>query len=82
MIILIWSEFYFLFFGEPLKSQFVNNSHIDERIRVNLNISFHSITCQAISIDYQDVTGTHLEDIHHSLYKIRLDPNGNTINLQ
>lgn len=30
-------------------------------------------------MDYQDVTGTHLENIEHDVYKLRMDKNGTFI---
>jgi len=46
---------------------------MDERIRVNVNITLHSIPCNAITLDLADVTGTHLEDVRHTLHKFRLN---------
>ncbi len=50
--VLIGNEFYEVCFGEPLKYPYVDSSNPDERIRVNLNITFHSVPCKALSVDY------------------------------
>lgn len=44
IIALLCNEIYMTFIqGELVIDQFVDTSHADERIRVNLNISFHKV---------------------------------------
>jgi hypothetical protein len=78
-IVLVAHTFYALLYGEPIKHPFVDSHDPNVTVRVNLNISFLNSPCHGLSIDYQDVTGTHLEDIHHDMYKLRLDKDGNFI---
>jgi endoplasmic reticulum-Golgi intermediate compartment protein 3 len=47
---------------------------------ITFNISFKYSPCHGLSVDYQDITGTHLEDIQHDIYKLRLNSEGNIIN--
>lgn len=51
-------------------SSYVESSNFDQRVRVNLNISLSQvltivikIPCHALSLELQDVTGAHLEDV-------------------
>ena len=52
MAILTLYEIYVHFLGEPLKSPYIDSFNPDERIRVNLNISFHECPCAGLSVDY------------------------------
>jgi hypothetical protein len=73
IIILIVNELYLTLVGELEVQAFVDTGNMDERIRVNLNITFHHVPCSALTLDLQDVTGTHLEDVKHTLHKLTLD---------
>ncbi|CAD8178983.1 unnamed protein product [Paramecium pentaurelia] len=68
----------FLIIGEIIRSfqlevlSMIDTTNIDERIRVNLNITIHDMTCFALSLDQQDITGTHLEDMEYTIHKLRM----------
>lgn len=82
LLILLVSETCFFFSGETKphptlpSANHVDNLINSERIRANLNISFFGFPCPAISLDYQDVTGTFYPDIEHSIYKLSLSKDG------
>ncbi|KAM3133548.1 hypothetical protein pb186bvf_014390 [Paramecium bursaria] len=66
-----------LLLGELYRSfDIVVNSKIDDgvnqRVRVNIDIIFHHVSCEALSLDLQDVTGAHLEDIQYTVHKFRI----------
>ena len=76
---LVFTEFNAFLFGKNMTTPFINKSNDHERIRVNMNMSFFQIPCSAISLDYQDVTGSHFEDIKQTVFKIRLRSDGSVI---
>lgn len=61
-----------LAFTQVSIQQHVKSDGVDERVRVNLNITLHDVPCAVLSLDYQDVTGTQLEDVRYSLHKLRI----------
>jgi len=80
IFVLLVSELDAFFYGVNETEPFIAVSDDHERIRVNLNISLKEIPCQAISLDYQDITGTHFEDIKQTIHKLRLHSDGSFIN--
>jgi hypothetical protein len=54
----------------------VDISHHDDRLNINVDILFPKIPCDVLSLDVQDVMGTHIVDISGSLYKKRLSERG------
>ena len=57
----------------------VDISHHDDRLNINVDITFPKMPCELLSLDVQDVMGTHIVDIAGSLYKIRLTEKGDYI---
>jgi len=47
-----------------------------ENIKINLNMTLHRVPCAVLSVDVQDVMGTHVVDVHGKLLKSRLDSAG------
>jgi hypothetical protein len=76
MVILIIIEFYSLLLGNPITEPFIEKPDIDEKVRVNLNISLYEVPCEAIGLDFQDITGTHFEDLQQTIYKLDLNSDG------
>jgi len=79
MITMLLSELSWYLFGETVREPFVDSSLLSEKVRINLNISFYSIPCAAISLDHQDIMGAHNEDITTDLNKLRIDSKGNNL---
>jgi hypothetical protein len=50
---------------------FIDINRGGEKLRVNLDISFPAMPCDLISLDVQDVMGTHHLDVEGELYKKR-----------
>lgn len=48
-------------------------------IRINMDIIVPKIPCAIVSVDAQDVMGSHIIDISGNLHKIRLDPQGTVV---
>ena len=51
-----------------------------ERLRINIDIVFPKWPCAYLSIDAMDISGEHQFDLQHSIYKTRVDSDGNKIN--
>jgi hypothetical protein len=47
----------------------VDISHHDDRLNINIDIEFPKMPCDVLSLDVQDVMGTHTVDIAGSLFK-------------
>ena len=54
----------------------VDISHHEDRLNININIVFPYIPCDLLTLDVQDVMGTHIVDIAGSLYKKRINQEG------
>ncbi|KAI9193660.1 endoplasmic reticulum vesicle transporter-domain-containing protein [Polychytrium aggregatum] len=60
--------------------------HIDvdkarnEKMTINMNITFPHIPCFLLSLDVMDIAGEHQNDVSHNVYKVRLSPDGSVIN--
>ena len=52
MTVLFITEVDAFLFGDNMTEPFISNSDANERMRVNLNMSFYQIPCAAISLDY------------------------------
>ena len=50
-----------------------------ERLRINIDIVFPRWPCAYLSIDAMDISGEHQFDLQHSIYKTRVDTEGNKI---
>ncbi len=57
----------------------VDISHHDDRLNINIDIVFSKMPCDVLSLDVQDVMGTHVVDIAGSLFKKKIDKDGNVI---
>ncbi|KAJ3007057.1 hypothetical protein HKX48_009328 [Thoreauomyces humboldtii] len=51
----------------------------NEKMTINLNITTPRVPCYLLSIDVMDVAGDHQNDIHSSIFKVRLDEHGKAI---
>jgi len=49
------------------------------KLRINVDIIFHKVSCAFLSIDAMDVSGVQQMNVEHSMFKRRLDLNGNPI---
>ena len=57
----------------------VDISHHDDRLIINIDIVFPSMPCDMLTLDVQDVMGTHIVDISGSLFKKKLSKNGEVV---
>ena len=57
----------------------VDVSHHDDRLNINVDIVFPRMPCDVLSLDVQDVMGTHIVDISGSLFKKKLSSAGDVL---
>ena len=57
----------------------VDISHHDDRLNINIDIVFPKMPCDVLSLDVQDVMGTHVVDIGGSLFKKKISQDGEVI---
>ena len=50
--VLVFYETFCVFFGHYKTYPFINNMNHQEKVRINLNITFEETFCKALSIDY------------------------------
>jgi len=58
----------------------IDLSHRDDFVNVNMDITFPKIPCDILSVDVEDILGTHKTDVMGDLHKQRLDEDGKVIN--
>jgi hypothetical protein len=79
MLLLFIGEFYSFLQVEHLSHVYVNaprdtgNTHAE--IIINMNVTFPKLPCAIVSVDAQDVMGSHVLDVGGELHKTRLDSN-------
>lgn len=49
-------------------------------MNVNLDVTFPRIPCDVLSVDVEDILGTHKTDVMGEVHKVRLDKTGKKIN--
>ena len=54
----------------------VDTSHRDDFVNVNIDILFPKVPCDVLSLDVQDILGTHKADVMGDLNKYRVDAKG------
>jgi endoplasmic reticulum-Golgi intermediate compartment protein 3 len=78
IIILIISEF-IEFQTIITKPELVVDRTRRERLKINVDISFHSIPCNLLNMDVMDVVGEQQNDLRKTMHKLRLDGRGEAI---
>jgi hypothetical protein len=57
-------------------------SHRDDFVDVNIDITFPYMPCDVISLDEQDILGTHKNDVMGDLEKRRLSAAGKVLSVE
>lgn len=76
LVLLCISEVGTYFTVETKSDMLVDISHREDRLDINIDILFPKIPCDMLTLDVQDVMGTHIVDVSGSLFKNRLDSKG------
>jgi hypothetical protein len=58
---------------------FIDYNRGGEKLQINIDLELKKTPCDVISLDVQDVMGTHVVNVAGAMDKIRLDKNGNYI---
>ena len=67
---------------ETKSDMLVDISHHDDRLNINVDIVFPRMPCEILSLDVQDVMGTHIVDVAGELMKKRLSQSGEVLSEQ
>ncbi|XP_008804334.2 endoplasmic reticulum-Golgi intermediate compartment protein 3-like isoform X1 [Phoenix dactylifera] len=78
MLLLFISEARLYIYSETETKLIVDTSR-GERLRINFDITFPSLSCSLVSVDTMDISGEQHYDIRHDIIKKRLDHSGNVI---
>jgi len=81
MILLFISEFRTFIKIKTSSEMLVDTSHSQELLKINMDIIISKLPCSIISLDVQDVMGTHSLNVHGKLVKNRVNKNGKFIAL-
>ena len=83
MSILAWIIISFLVLGEFRNFMTVNTNEllkvdttIGQKLKINLDITFHALTCAEAHLDAMDVAGDNQLNIEHSMFKQRVTQGG------
>jgi hypothetical protein len=57
----------------------VDITHTDDKLNINVDIIFPKMPCDLLSLDVQDVMGTHIVDISGNLLKNKLSEDGEVL---
>lgn len=58
---------------------FIDESKTEEKLQINLDLTLPAMPCELLSLDAQDVMGSHEVDAHGHLWKDRLTSKGDVI---
>ncbi len=79
MLLLFMSETAAFFTPDVKTDMQVDVSQASQRISINMDIDFPYIPCYVLSLDVQDIVGTHIVDFEGTLIKSRMDDKGKVI---
>eukprot|EP00300_Choanocystis_sp_HF-7_P005063 c13865_g1_i1.p1 GENE.c13865_g1_i1~~c13865_g1_i1.p1 ORF type:complete len:390 (-),score=68.95 c13865_g1_i1:140-1309(-) len=75
---LVLSEF-LLYLQTDVRQELQVDKTFGDKIRINVDITFHRLPCSMLSLDAMDVSGELQLDIEHDVFKKRLDLDGRAI---
>jgi len=64
------------YFALQTTEHLVVDKSLGRKLQVNMNISFHSLTCAEVHMDAMDVAGDNQVDVEHDMVKRRLSSSG------
>jgi len=60
----------------------IDTSHRDDFVNINVDVTFHRMPCDVLSLDVQDIMGTHKTDLMGDLKKHRLSKDGKILSTE
>lgn len=79
MVILFFNEFSAFMKIKTSTEMLVDTNVGSDKLKINIDLVLNRMPCSIISVDSQDVMGTHSLNIHGKLVKNRLDSSGKVI---
>ncbi|CAM9197181.1 unnamed protein product [Choristocarpus tenellus] len=76
MLLMVWGEVSAYLEKIPDREHLVIDPTMGQKLRINLNITFHAISCLDLHLDAMDVAGENQMDIEHGMLKQRLTSSG------
>ncbi|KAM9992607.1 hypothetical protein ACTFIY_010034 [Dictyostelium cf. discoideum] len=68
-----------LYFSTDIHHELFVDTTRGEKLKINMDITFHHLPCAYLSLDAMDVSGEHQFDVAHNIFKKRLSPTGQPI---
>lgn len=78
MFFLFVSELW-IFLGDEIQPELSVDTSLQDKIHINFDIVFPSLSCALISVNAMDKTGDHQLNIHHSVQTTRLTKDGKPV---
>lgn len=75
IMLLVFSEIG-TYMNPQIKEHMIVDTTLGTQLRINLNITFHALTCAETHVDAIDVAGDNQLNIEHDMLKQRISPNG------
>jgi hypothetical protein len=60
----------------------IDTSHRDDFVNINVDVTFNRMPCDVLSLDVQDIMGTHKTDLMGDLKKHRLSKDGKILSTE
>lgn len=73
--VLVVSELH-AYFAPRMREHVVVDPVMEDRLRINFDITFHALSCAEANIDAMDVAGEQQNGLDHDISKTRLSPSG------
>ncbi|GAA0157164.1 hypothetical protein LIER_14488 [Lithospermum erythrorhizon] len=81
MLLLFFSELR-LYFHTVKETTLLVDTSRGEKLHINFDITFPATRCSLLSVDSMDISGEQHLDIRHDIFKKRIDPQGNVIEVK
>eukprot|EP01118_Nematostelium_gracile_P008980 TRINITY_DN3001_c0_g1_i2.p1 TRINITY_DN3001_c0_g1~~TRINITY_DN3001_c0_g1_i2.p1 ORF type:complete len:222 (+),score=48.14 TRINITY_DN3001_c0_g1_i2:78-743(+) len=69
------SEFIYYLSAE-VQPQLLVDTTRGEKLRINMDVTFHNLPCAYLSVDAMDISGEHQLDVDHNIFKKRIGKDG------
>ncbi|CAN0394781.1 unnamed protein product [Discosporangium mesarthrocarpum] len=79
ILLMVWAEVAAYLRGVPEREHLVVDATMGQKLRINLDMTFHAVPCLDLHLDAMDVAGENQMDIEHDMLKQRLNPSGKPI---
>jgi hypothetical protein len=79
IFILVLAEFRNFMTPKYNELMIVDGTTLGDQLKVNVNITFHALTCNEAHLDVMDVAGDNQLNVEHLMLKQRLSPHGKPI---